>query len=87
MKKQSKGNVYDCLKTEEGQNIYTIENKSDHRKLAVIFLEEHFTWLPKENTVKSEIILKMFCNSLPGMSHGYGHIIKIAWLRRLFHSE
>ena len=57
MKKQSKGNVYDCLKAEEGQNIYTTENKSDHRKLAVIFLEEHFTWLPKENTVKSEIIL------------------------------
>lgn len=49
--------MYDCLKIKEGQNIYIPENKSDHRKLAVIFLEEHFTWLQKENTVKSEIIL------------------------------
>lgn len=63
----------DCLKMQEGQNIYTTRMKSDHRKSAVLFLKQHFTWrhLKKKSAMKSEIILKIFCNYLPGMSHGY----------------
>ena len=70
--KQSEGKVHEYLKIQEGQNIYTTRMKSDHRKSAVIFLRQHFTWrTKKKSAMKSEIILKMFCNCLPGLSHGY----------------
>lgn len=71
-KKQSKGKGYGCIKIKEGQNVCTTRKKNPLRKLAIISKGAfHLVRGKKKNTVKSEVILKMFCNCLPGLSHGY----------------